>query len=61
MANRYGTQKNKKEQISVGHFCRKHAMGAKKRKCSIYLGIFFVVVGLCLLLLPPTEMTPFLL
>ena len=31
MANRYGTPKNKNEQkISVGHFCGKHAMKAKK-------------------------------
>ena len=37
-----GPHKNKNEQISVGHFfCGKHAMGAKKQKCSIFF------VGLC--------------
>ena len=40
-----GLQKNKNEQISVGHFCGKHAMGAKKRKCSIFfVGLCFFVV-----------------
>ena len=28
-----GLQKNKNEQISVGYFCGKHAMGAERRKC----------------------------
>ena len=41
-ANRYGTTKNKNEQISVGHFCEKHATGAKKMEMSQ-----FVFVGLC--------------
>ena len=46
MANRYGTQKNENEQIFLVHFCWKHAMGAKKRKCSIFflVGLCFIVV-----------------
>ena len=36
--NTVGLQKNKNEQISVGHFCGKHAMGSKNpRKYSIFL------------------------
>ena len=38
-----GLKKNKNEQISVGHFCGKHAaMGAKKTEF-----FRFVFVGLC--------------
>ena len=42
-----GLQQNKNEQISVGHFCGKHAMGAKKWKCSNYflwVCVFFVAI-----------------
>ena len=36
--------KNMYEQISVGHFCGKHAMGAKKTEI---VPFFFFFVGLC--------------
>ena len=42
MANRYGTPKNENEQISVGHFCGKHAMKAKKNGI-LFLFLFFLV------------------
>ena len=56
MANCYGTpkNKNKNEQISVVSFCGKHtAIGAKKRKCSIFF------VCLVCILHRPTEAEPF--
>ena len=40
-----GFQKNKNGQISVDHFCGKHAMGAKKKETLIfflYVCVFFV-------------------
>ena len=55
-ANRYGTPKKQKKtkKNSVGHFCGKHAMGAKK---SEMFHFFCSFVLFCLW--PPTEMTHF--
>ena len=41
-----GPQKYKNEQISVGHFSRKRAMGAKKTKMvqNVFVGLCFFVV-----------------
>ena len=58
MANRYGTPKNKNEQVSVGHFCEKHATvwEQKKRKKKS----FFFFSCRPVFFWPPTEMTSFL-
>ena len=48
-----GLQKNKNEQISVGHVCGKHAMGAKKTEMFQFFCRF-------VFLWPPTEMRSFL-
>ena len=48
--NRYGTTKIQNEEISVGHFCGKRAMGANKTEM---VRNFFV--GRCFFLWSPTE------
>ena len=45
MPTAMGPKKNKNEQISVGHFCGKHAMGAGKTEISPkkIVGLYFFV------------------
>ena len=44
MANRYGTQKNKNEQISVGYFCGKYAMMGAKNSETLFHFVFCTFV-----------------